>query len=94
MAVQNIYGVLTLPPEKHHEALYYLNKVMQWVHNQRYEMEGLAQTNAVLKISDSVVMTQLFPMTEMMSEVQAQLKNLSAASKNSTRPKIKYYCWI
>ena len=63
---------------------------MQWVHNQRYEMEGLAQTNAVLKISDSVVMTQLFPMTEMMSEVQAQLKNLSAASKkfNKTKDKI------
>ena len=56
--------------------------------NQIYDMEGLAQANAVLTKSDYSVMTKLSQMTATMNVMHAQLKTLSSAT--ATIPKIKY----
>ena len=59
---------------------------------QRYELEGLAQSNAVLTRSNSAVMAQLSQMTVTINNMQAQLKTLAYADTNQARPKIKFYC--
>ena len=60
---------------------------------QSYDMEGLAQANEVLTISNSVVMGQLEKMNVIMNAMQAQLNILSSDSTNQTRTNRKYYCW-
>ena len=45
---------------------------------QSYDMEGLAQANEVLTISNSVVMGQLEKMNVIMNAMQAQLNILSS----------------
>ena len=55
-------------------------------------MEGLEQANTVLTSSKSAVMAELAQITATMNVMQAQLKTLSASA--TTRPKMKYYCWI
>ena len=47
MVVQNIYGVPPPPPEEHHIAINYVNTILIGVQNQSYDMEVLAQSNAV-----------------------------------------------
>ena len=60
---------------------------------QIYEMEVLAEANAVLTISNSSVTDQLSHMTVTMNDMQAQLKMLSLAYTKKTRSRRKYYCW-
>ena len=55
-----------------------------------YNVEVMAQANAVLTISKSVVMAQLAYMTVTMNAMQAQLKTLAYAKTNQTRSKRKY----
>ena len=47
-----------------------------------YELEVLAQANAVLNRSNSVVMAQLVQITVTMNAIQAQLKTLASAQTN------------
>ena len=91
--VHNIYGIPPPPQEDHHEAIDYLNTIVQGMQNQMYDIEVLAQANSVLTSSNSAVMAQLAQMTETMNAIQAQLNTLSATSTYSTIPKIKYHCW-
>ena len=58
-----------------------------------YGLEEMAQSDAVLTISNTVVMAQLAQITFTMNTMQAQLKALSTATTNQTRSKRKYYCW-
>ena len=46
------------PPEEHHKAVDNLNTIFQGMQNQIYELEGLAQSNAVLTRSNSAVVAQ------------------------------------
>ena len=92
--VQNIYSVPPPPPEDHHKEIYFLNTIMQGMQKQSYEMKGLAQTNAVIKKSNSAVMSQLAQMTATMNTIQTQLSTLSAGSTNSTILRRKYYYLI
>ena len=61
-AVQNIYSVPPPPPEENHEAIEKINTIDQGMQMQSYDLEGLAQANAVLTSSNSVVMAQLAQM--------------------------------
>ena len=92
IAVQNIHGVMPPPPEEHHNAVDNLNTIFQGMQNQIYELEGLAQANAVLTSSKYAVMAQLAHMTMAMNAMQAQLKTLASAQTNHTSSKIKHYC--
>ena len=76
MAVKNIYGVLSPPPEDHHEAIDKLNTIIQGMQTKHYELEVLTQANAVLTISRSAVMAHLAHMTVAMNSIQEQLKKL------------------
>ena len=60
---------------------------------QSHELEGLAQSNAVLTISNTKVMAQLAQMIVTMNAMQAQLKTLATAPTNQARSRKKYYCW-
>ena len=60
---------------------------------QSNKLEVLAQANAVLKSSNSVVMAQLAQMNVTMNDMQAQIKTFSSATTKPTRTKRKhYYC--
>ena len=59
------------------------------MNNQSYDTEEPTQTNAVLKSSNTEMMPQLAQINAMLNVIQTQLNNLSAASTNPTRPKIK-----
>ena len=61
--------------------------------NQSYDKEGLAQANAILTRSKSVVIEKLAQMIVTMNAMQAQLNILSSDPINQTRTKINYYCW-
>ena len=54
-------------------------------------MEGLAQSNLVLKSENNALMAQLSQMTATMNVMQAQLNTLYAVT--TTTPKRKYQCW-
>ena len=56
---------------------------------QSYELEGLAQANAVLTISNSAEMAQLAQMTVAMNSMQVQLNTLASDKTNQTSPKRK-----
>ena len=53
------YGVLPTPPEEHHGAINHIDNIVQGMHTWSYNMDGLAQTNAVLTSSNKAVMAQL-----------------------------------
>ena len=76
VAVQNISGVMLPPPEENHEAIENLNNIVQGIQTQSFDLKGLAQSNAVLTISNSVVMEQLAQMNVTKNAMQAQLKTL------------------
>ena len=61
---------------------------------QSYDLEGLAQANAVLTRSNSAVMAQFSKMTVTMNAIQAQVKTLASVQSNQPRSKRKHYCWI
>ena len=66
---------------------------MQGIQTHGYNLEGMAQVNAVLTSLNSAVMAQFAHMTVTMNAMQAQLKTLSSAKTNQARPKREfYYC--
>ena len=52
-----------------------------------YELEGLAQANAVLTSSNSVVMAKFSKMTVTINAMQAHIKTFSLTTTNPTRTK-------
>ena len=73
--VQNIYDAPPPPPKERNETIEYIQTIVQGVQAQSYEMEGLAQANAVLTISKSAITAQLSQMTVTMNSMKAQLKH-------------------
>ena len=57
--LQNVYGAPPPPTEEHHKAIEYIQTIVQGMQVQSYKLEGLAQSNAVLASSNSVVLAQL-----------------------------------
>ena len=94
MAVYNIYGVPPPPLEDHHKSINYLNKIVQGMQNQIFEMEGLAQANSLLTSSKYSMMAELVQMTATMNTMHVQLNTFSATSTSLKIPKRKFYCWI
>ena len=92
-AVKNTYVVPSPPTEEHHGAINDLHTMVQGIQTQSYDLEILAQSNAVLTRSNSAVIAQLAQMTVTMNSVQAQLKTLASAQTNQTRANRKYHCW-
>ena len=60
---------------------------------QGYELEGLAQANAVLTSPNSTVMSHLTQMNVTMNAKQAQIKTLASEQTNQSMPKRKHCCW-
>ena len=58
-----------------------------------YELEGLAQANAVLTSSNYAVMAQLVHMTVTINAMQDKLKTLASEQTNQAKPKRKHYFW-
>ena len=85
-AVQNIYGVPPPTPEEHHEEINHINTIVQGTQAQSYDMEGLAQDNAILTRSNTTVMAH---MTVTMNAMQAQLKTITPAPTNQKSSKRK-----
>ena len=73
--VQNIYGAPPPSPEEHHQVIEDIQKIMQAIQTQGYDLEGLPQSNAVLASYNYVLMAQLIQMTVTMNVMQAQLKH-------------------
>ena len=90
---ENIYGAPPPPPEQLHEVIEDIQTILQVIQTQGYEMEGLAQENAVLTCSNSAVMVQWSQMTVTTNAIQAQLKILASAKTNQEVPERKHYCW-
>ena len=57
-AVHNIYVVPPPPPEYDHKPIESINKIVQGMKNQIYDMEGLAQANVILTSSNLAAMVQ------------------------------------
>ena len=55
------------------------------MHTHSYDLEGLAQANAVLTSFNSAVMAQLAQMTVTTNVMEAQLKTLLSDQTNQTR---------
>ena len=91
--VKKIYGAPPPSPEEHHEAIKDIQTIVHGMQTQGYDLEGLAQANAVLTRSNSAVMKQLAKTTMTMNAMQAQLKTLASAQNNQAMPKRKFYCW-
>ena len=91
--VQNIYGVPLSHPEENHEVIDNLNTIVQGIQTQSYDMDGMAQSNAVFPRFNSAVMAQLVQMSVTMNSTKVQLRILSPDTTNKTRSKRKYYCW-
>ena len=77
--------VYPLPPEEHHEVIDNLHTIIQGMQTQIYDLQGLAQANAVLTSSKTGVLAQLTQMTVTMNDMQAQLKTLKSTPTNQTR---------
>ena len=77
MVVQNIYGVMPPPLEENHEAIDNLNTNFLGIKTQSYDLERLAQANAVLTSSNSAVMAQFSHMAVKTNAMQSQLNTLS-----------------
>ena len=93
MVVQKIYGVPPPPPEEHHKAINHINTIVQGMQTQRNKLEVLAQSNTIMKSSNSVEMEQLAQMTVTMNAMQAQLKTFSSDTTKPTRNKKRNYYW-
>ena len=93
-AVQKIYGVLPPLTEEHHEAIDNLHTIIQVMQTHSYDLEGLAQANSFLTISNTALMMQLAHMNVTMNAMQEQLKKLASATTNQKMSKRKYYCCI
>ena len=70
--------------------IYDLNNIVQGIHTQIYDLEGLEQANVVLTRSKSAVMAQLAHMTVTMNATQAQLKTLALEKTNQAISKRKH----
>ena len=92
--VKKIYGAPPPSPEDHHEVIEDIKKIVQVIRTRGYELEELAQDNAVLTTSNSSVMAQLEHMTVTMNAMQEELKTIASAQTNQARPEINFYCWI
>ena len=90
---QNIYSETPPSPEEHYEVIKDIQTIVQGMQTQGYELEGLAQANAVLTSSKYAVMAQFTHMTVTMNAMQSQKQILASAQTNQARPKIKFYCW-
>ena len=88
---QKIYGAPPFHPEEHHEVIENTQTIVQVIRTQVYNLEVLAQANAVLTRSKSMMMAQLVHITVTMKDMQVQLKNLASAQTNQARPKRKHY---
>ena len=87
-AVHNIYIVPPHPLEEHHEVIENFNTIIQGMQTNTYDLEGLAQVNAVFSSSNSEVMAQ---MTVTTNAVQDQLKTLASAQTKQSRPERNHY---
>ena len=67
--LQNIYSEPPSSPEDHHEAIEYIQTIVQGIQTQVCNLEGLAQANAVLTTLNSAVMAQLEQMTMTMNSM-------------------------
>ena len=59
-----------------------IQSIVQGMQTQIYDLEELAQANAVVTSLNSAVMTQLAQMNLTMNVIQAQLKTLVSAQTN------------
>ena len=91
--MKNIYSIPPTPTEDHHGEIYDIHTIVQGMQTQSYDMEGMAQANAVLNSSNSEVVTQLAHMTVTMNNMQEKLNTLASNQTNQTSPKRKHYCW-
>ena len=89
-AVHNIYIVPPHPLEEHHEVIENFNTIIQGMQTNTYDLEGLAQVNAVLNSSNSTVMAKLAQMTLTTNAMQAQLNILESTTNNTTMIKRKF----
>ena len=71
----------------------WMTTILQGMRTQGYDMEGLAQSNAVLTSSNSAVLSHLAHITVTIDAMQAQLKTLASAQTNQASPKMKHYWW-
>ena len=77
--MQNIYGAPPPSLEEHHEVIEDIQKIVQGMQTQGYELEVTAQANEVITSSNAAVMAQLAHMNVTMNAMQAQLKTLTSA---------------
>ena len=91
--MQKIHGAPPPPPEEHHETIEDIQRIIQVMQVQSYDLEGLTQANAVVTRSNSEVLAQLAQITVTMNAIQAQLKKLASAQTNQSRSKSNHYCW-
>ena len=85
--VQNIHGAPPPSPEEHHDVIKDIHTIVQVMQTQCYDLEGLAQANAVLTRSNYAVMAKLAHMTVNINSIQMQLITLASAQTNQARPK-------
>ena len=75
--MQNIYSVTTTDPTgDHNEAIESLQAITQGMQYQQYEIDLMAQENAVLIRTNSAVMAQLLQLTKATEEIKSQPKTL------------------
>ena len=91
--VQTIYDVPPHLPEEHHCVIDNFNTIVTGMQMHGYDLEVLAQTNAVLTSSNSMALELLSQMSVAMNNMQAQLNTLSLMTTNPKRTKRKFYCW-
>ena len=90
--IKDIFGVTPPLPEDNHYVIEKLNNIVCRMQTQSYELEGLAQANAVLISSNSEVMGKLSHMTVTMNAMHAQMKTLSSETTHRTSTKRNFYC--
>ena len=75
--MQNIYSEPTTDPTgDHNEAIESLQAITQGMQYQQYEIDLMAQENAVLIRTNSAVMAQLLQLTKATEEIKSQPKTL------------------
>ena len=89
--VQNIYGAPPSYTEEHHEVIEEIQTIVQGMQTQGYDLEGLAQANAVLTRSNYMIIAQLVQMIVTMNVMQAQLKTIASVQTDEARPKKTFY---
>ena len=91
--MQNIYDAPPPHPEKYHELIEEIKTIVQGIRTQGYDLEVMAQANAVLTRSNSAVMSQLAHMNVTINAMQVQLKTIASAQTNQSSPKRNHYFW-